>query len=123
MEKEQGKIFKGRVTRNTYNSPEYKVYAIEVDEKIYPEIKKTKYGNVTVFGNIPDLIINQEYEITGVEQQNKYGYGYKVTNIKANKPTSEIDIYRFLQEILTFQQASDVLPVRLWYQLLNVCTS
>ena len=100
--------FKGRVVRCTYNSPDYKVYALEVDISIYPDVKRSKYGTVSVFGDFQELGEEQVYEIQGIEQENKYGYGYKVTNIRKDKPMSEHDMYVFLQEILTFSQASEL---------------
>ena len=43
-------IFKGRVIRQTYDGGDYKIYALDVDKEIYPEIKFTKYGNATITG-------------------------------------------------------------------------
>lgn len=92
----------------TYDSEDYRVYAVDVDLKRYKNIQTGKYGNVTIFGNLHELCFAQPYEITAVEQLTKYGYGYKVTNIRMEKPKSENDIYIFLQEILTFNQASEL---------------
>ena len=100
--------FSGNIIRCTYDSPDYKVYAVDVDRDKYPDVKFTKYGNATIFGNLYDLVVQQPYEITAVEEQNKYGYGYKVINIRMDKPRNEDDVYTFLQEILTFNQASEL---------------
>lgn len=106
--KEEIKNFKGRVVRCTYNSADYKVFALEVDKDKYPSIKKSKYGTVTIFGDIHELGNGQMYEVSAIEQTNKYGYGYKISNIRPDKPMSEEDMYVFLQEILTLQQASQL---------------
>ena len=46
--------------------------------------------------------------MTAKEEQNKYGYGYKIVNIRKDTPKNEEDVYMFLQEILTFNQASEL---------------
>lgn len=75
-------IFKGRVIRQTYDGGDYKIYALDVDKEIYPEIKFTKYGNATITGEMHELGIGIEYEIKAIEQNTKYGYSYKVLNIR-----------------------------------------
>lgn len=107
--KQENKKFNCTIERCTYNSPDYKVYSAYVDKKQHPEIKHNeKYGNVTIFGNLHHLCETQSYEVTAVEELNKYGYGYKVVNIRMDQPKSEEDVYVFLQEILTFKQASEL---------------
>lgn len=98
--------FKGVVIRCTYDTPDYKIYAIEVNRKDYPDIKQNKYGNVSILGELSDLTLGVEYEITAEEQINKYGVSYQVINIKRDIPTTTEDTYSFLSEILTFNQAS-----------------
>lgn len=98
--------FKGKVKRCVYKSETFKVYAIEVDKKVFPEIKHSKYNDVSISGDLAELIVDVEYEITGIEQQTKYGYGYKVSNIRRDIPTSEKDTLLFLKEILTNNQAT-----------------
>ena len=97
--------FKGVVIRCTYNTPDYKIYAVEVNKKDYPDIKQNKYGNVSILGELSDLTLGVEYEITAEEQLNKYGVSYKVINIKRDIPTTIEGTYSFLSEILTFNQA------------------
>lgn len=107
--KQENKKFNCIIERCTYDSPDYKVYSAYVDKKQYPEIKHNeKYGNVTIFGNLHHLCETQSYEVTAVEELNKYGCGYKVINIRMDQPKSEEDVYVFLQEILTFNQASEL---------------
>ena len=103
--------FKGRVVNQTYNSESYKVYAVDVDRNTYPEIKFTKYGNAIICGELHDLAIGVEYEVKATEQQTKYGYSYKVINIRRNRPTSASDMYLFLREILTPNQAETLYQV------------
>lgn len=104
-------LFKGRVVRQTYDGGDYKIYAVDVDKSIYPEIKFTKYGNATITGEIHELGIGIEYEIKAIEQNTKYGYSYKVLNIRRDKPKSASDMYIFLQEILTLNQAKTLYEV------------
>lgn len=104
-------LFKGKIVRQTYDGGDYKIYAVDVDRNIYPEIQLNKYDNVTILGEIHELGIGIEYEIKAIEQTTKYGYSYKVLNIKRNKPTSASDMFLFLEEILTPKQAETLYNV------------
>ena len=104
-------LFKGRIVRQTYNGGDYKIYAVDVNKDIYPDIKFTKYGNCTILGEIHELGVGIEYEIRAVEQNTKYGYSYKVLNIRRDRPQSASDMYLFLQEILTLNQARTLYEV------------
>lgn len=97
--------FKGVVARCTYNTPDYKIYAMDVSKRDYPEIKQNKYNNVSILGELSDLTLGVEYEITAEEQTNKYGTSYKVINIRRDMPTTVEGTYLFLSEILTENQA------------------
>lgn len=105
MSKEKEYKFSGRVERCVYNSESFKVYALVVDIKKYSDIKLNKFGNVSILGELSDLTIGVEYEVVGIETTSKNGIGYKVLNIKRDIPTSAEDMYIFLQEILTPNQA------------------
>lgn len=100
--------FKGRVLRCVYNTPNFKTYAIDFDANKYPDVQKNRYGNASIIGELPDLSLGIEYEITAKVESTKYGISYRVTNIKRDLPTSENDMKIFLHEILTDNQA-DVL--------------
>ena len=97
--------FSGEVVRCTYNTEDFKIYAVNVSKEKYPEIKHNKFQNVSILGELPVLTIGVTYEIVGIEQESKYGYNYKVINIKRDVPTNYNDMYLFLQEILTPNQA------------------
>lgn len=97
--------FKGVVIRCTYDTPDYKIYAVEVNKKDYPDVKQNKYGNVSILGELSDLTLGVEYEITAEEQINKYGVSYHVINIKRDIPTTTEGTFLFLSEILTYNQA------------------
>lgn len=97
--------FKGRIIRNIFDSENFKTYAVDVDKEKYPSIKFTKYKNVTIVGDIPPLTIGIEYEIAATEEFNKYGYSYRVKHIRMEIPTTNEDMFMFLQEILTAKQA------------------
>lgn len=107
MDKKEVK-FKCSVVRKTYDGGDFKIYAVDVDKNKYPDIKFTKYGNVTLTGEMHELGVGSNYEVSAIEQLSKYGYGYKVTNIKRDRPTNAEETYVFLREILTENQA-DVL--------------
>lgn len=97
--------FKGEIVRCTYDTPDFKIYAMKVDKELYPDIKQNKYKNVSILGELYDLIEGIEYEVTAEEQINKYGVSYKVLNIRRDLPTDAAGTYAFLSEILTENQA------------------
>lgn len=97
--------FNCKIVKCMYNSDNYKIYATDVDKKEYPNIKHNKYDNVTIYGNVHNLVVSQSYEITAVEQLDKYGFGYDIVNVRMDKPKNEEEVYMFLREILTENQA------------------
>lgn len=97
--------FKGVVIRCTYDTPDYKIYAMDVSKIDYPDIKHNKYNNVSILGELSDLTLGVEYEVTAEEQTNKYGTSYKVINLRRDMPTTTEGTYLFLSEILTENQA------------------
>lgn len=109
MDKEKQFKFKGVVVRSTYNTPDFKIYALNVDKEKYPNVKQNKYKNVTILGELPELIVDVEYEITAEEQLTKYGTSYKVVNIRRDLPTTIEDAHAFLSEILTENQANTLI--------------
>lgn len=97
--------FKGIVVKCVYSSPGFKTYAFDVDKNDYPDVKQNKYGNISVIGDMSDLVVGVEYEITATEEQTKYGISYRVSNIRRDMPTTADDTKAFLEEILTHNQA------------------
>lgn len=97
--------FNGVIERCVYNAPDFKIYAVTVDRIKFPELKQNRYGNVSITGELSDLTLGVEYEITAEEQNNKYGTSYKVINIRRDLPTTTEGTYLFLSEILTENQA------------------
>lgn len=104
--KEKEYKFSARIVKCTYDTPDFRIFATEVDKQKYPDIKHNKYGNVTILGELHELTYGVEYEIVAVEQVSKYGISYKVLNIKRDIPTTAEDMYLFLEEILTHNQAT-----------------
>lgn len=100
--------FIGRVIRQTYSSENYKMYAVDVDRDKYPDIKFTVYGNAIIGGNLHSLTCDAEYYIKAEEKHGSKGYKYEVQNIRKTDLKNENDVYIFLQEILTFNQASEL---------------
>lgn len=100
--------FVGRVERQIYSSEDYKMYSVLVDREKYPNIKFTKYGSATIGGNLHSLTPGVEYLIKATEKNSNRGYMYNVINIRKTDLKTEGDVYDFLQEILTFNQASEL---------------
>lgn len=101
--------FRGIIERCVYNSPDFKIYAVNVDKDKYPELKQNKYKNVSILGELTDLTLGVEYDITAEEKIDKYGTSYKVINIKRDLPTTVEETYIFLSEILTENQANTLI--------------
>lgn len=81
------------------------MYAIYVNRNDYPDIKFGKYGTATITGDIEELALGVEYQVTAEEKPDKYGTGYAVKNIRREKPSSPEQTKAFLREILTWNQA------------------
>ena len=103
--------FKGKITRRVYSSEDFKVYAVDVDTKIYKDIKKNKYNNVSIVGDLGDLTFGVEYDIAATEENSQNGISYKVLNISRKKPTTIEDSFTFLSEIITTKQTETLLNV------------
>ena len=101
--------FDATIRRNIYTSDNFKIYSCDIDSLKFPNIKLNKYGNVTVSGNIHELIEDTDYNITGEEINDKYGYTYKIKNIKKERPRSLDTVRNFLMEIVTFEQANQLI--------------
>lgn len=101
--------FKGKIAKPIYKSDSFSVYALNVSKVDYPEIKQNKYSNVSICGELQDLVSDVEYEIEATEQDTKYGVSYKVIRIKRDEPTTREETYAFLREILTENQAETII--------------
>lgn len=97
--------FKGTVVKCVYSSPNFKTYALDVNDVSYPNIKHNKFDNVSLIGDLSDLVIGIEYDVVATEEQTKYGISYRAVNVRRDMPTRRSDIKAFLQEILTIKQA------------------
>ena len=102
------KEFVGRIERQIYSSDNYKMYALNVERDKYPDIKFSKFGNAIIGGNLHSLSQGMEYFIKAKEKNDSRGYMYEVLNIRKTDLNTEADVYDFLQEILTFNQASQL---------------
>lgn len=97
--------FKGTVVRCVYSSDTFKTYALDVDTKKYPFIKLNKYKNISLIGDLSDLVIGVEYNVAAKEENTKYGVSYRAVNVRRDMPTNATDTRAFLGEILTCNQA------------------
>lgn len=101
--------FTGTIIRKVWgeDSSDYRIYACDVDSNEIQKLnlKRTKYGNVCICGDLHELGEGLDYQIKAEETMGKNGYSYKVINISRNRPKNAEDMYIFLQEILTPEQA------------------
>lgn len=102
--------FKAKVIKNRFNSDDFKIYVVDINTKIYKDIKSNKNKEFIIVGNTPNLIPNVEYDIIATEDINKnFGYQYKVKTIRRDKPTDYNSSKSFLEEILTQKQTEVLL--------------
>ncbi len=92
-----------------YNTEEFKVYRIDVDLYKFPDIKPNKNNNITISGNFHNLAISVKYTVKATETNDKHGIGYKVSNIRRDKPQTVESSRVFLSEILTYTQVNSIL--------------
>lgn len=85
----------------------FRIYATNVAPEIISKmgLKRSKYGNVVISGIFQELGEGLDYLIKAEETMSKNGYSYKVNNISRNRPKNAEDMYLFLKEILTPDQA------------------
>ena len=100
--------FKATVIRAIYEKDGFGIYATQVNTRAYPFLKLNQYGNVSIMGDIAPLTIGVEYEITASEEEAKYGYQYRVSNICRDVPVGQEAVRAFLNEILTVNQADEL---------------
>ena len=80
------KSFVCRPEAATYVSDDFKIYACEVREDMYPDIKPNIYGSVTIKGAFGELTTGADYEVTAVEMFDpRYKYSYLVQFIQPKK--------------------------------------
>lgn len=79
-----------------YNTEDYKIYACNIDKNKYKTVKCNTYGNVTICGAMPELIVGVDYAVDTNEEKTKYGYSYKICSIKQNRALTEKGLRQFL---------------------------
>ena len=104
--------FKGIVVRCRYNSDNFKIYVVDVNNEEYPEVKRNTEGKVIVVGDLPTLVSNVEYEFEGKREYNpKFGNQYKCSNIKQELPKDENSMRIFLENIIAKSYVDTLLDV------------
>ena len=109
MKEEKIVKFKGAIDRIVYQSDNFKVYGVRVDVKKYPYIKLNQYRNVSIAGDMPMLITDVEYEFEAIEDSSKGTGSYKMVGVKRDKPLASSEVQSFLENILTKQQAKEII--------------
>ncbi len=106
------KSFVCRPEAATYVSDDFKIYACEVREDMYPDIKPNVYGSVTIKGSFGELTTGADYEVTAVEMFDpRYKYSYQVQFIQPKKLETADDAKTFLSTIISEKKAENLLRV------------
>lgn len=99
---------RARVEKCVYDSDTFRVYAMNVLEVIDGEVIKNKYGNISLSGAIQRLEQGIDYIVEARFEDNKYGGGYKMKSISADKPKSLEETYAFLCAIMPERYADEI---------------
>lgn len=103
---------KGKIEKKLFpkgNAPsDFKIYALVPDDQTGLDVNK--YNNITIKGNLPDLITNYSYEFE-LEYESKNGRtGYNVVKILSQmNATVGDDAFAYLCQITTPNRASEIL--------------
>lgn len=106
------KSFVCRPETATYTSDDFKIYACDVREDMYPDIKPNIYGSVTIKGSFGELTTGADYEVTAIEMFDpRYKYSYQVQFIQPKKLETAEDAKTFLSAIISEKKAESLLKV------------
>lgn len=97
-----GKIidFKCNIIRERFNSENFKIYVVDIDKKLYPQLTTNKNDEFIIVGDMQNLIPHSEYKVkANIEINKNFGVQYKVASISKDKPTDLNSSKRFLCEI------------------------
>ena len=101
--------FSGIIKNKIFDSGEFKIYSVDVNTEEFPDVKINSFNDVTILGNLHDLVLDMPYNIIGVEERSKYGFAYRVKNIKVKNDDEKYGgTYAFLRSVLTFNQANEL---------------
>ncbi|WP_330222277.1 AAA family ATPase [Sharpea azabuensis] len=81
---------------------------MNVLEVIDGDVIKNKYGNISLSGAIQRLEHGIDYVVEATFEDNKYGGGYKMKSISADKPKSLEETYAFLCAIMPERYADEI---------------
>jgi len=99
---------RAQVEKCVYDSDTFRVYAMSVLEVIDGDVIKNKYGNISLSGAIQRLEHGIDYIVEARFEDNKYGGGYKMKSISADKPKSLEETYAFLCAIMPERYADEI---------------
>lgn len=102
MENKQLVEFKCYILKERYSSDNYKIYVVDVDKNIYPNVKSNNKGEYILVGNLPNLIPTLEYNIQAyININSKFGLQYSVKSVRQDKATDINASKNFLNTILS----------------------
>lgn len=92
------------------NDSSFGIYAVNIEEaENWDAIKPNSYGNVTIKGSMPELMIGKRYIATVTPKKDaKYGLGYEVSSIYVPPVSTKEEQRTFLASILTEFQIKSI---------------
>lgn len=104
--------FKCMVIRERFSSDDFKIYVVEVDKRVYKDVRCNKNGDYIISGDIQSLMPNMTYDVSCEEtRHSKYGVQYKVLDARLDKPSGIEASKTFLYQVITPTQADTLLEV------------
>lgn len=93
--------FKCTMLKERFNSDNYKIYVVDINKEVYPNVKGNKKDEIVLVGNIPNLLPNLEYKVQCYIEINKnWGLQYSVKSIRQDKATDLESSRKFLNAII-----------------------
>lgn len=93
--------FKCTMLKERFNSDNYKIYVVDINKEVYPNVKGNKKDEIVLVGNIPNLLPNLEYNVQCYIEINKnWGLQYSVKSIRQDKATDLESSRKFLNAII-----------------------
>ena len=102
---------KAKITKKIFEKDNYRIYGADPTE-LSGAVELKKYGNFTLVGEVHELTINEEYDLSVKEEKSKYGLNYRILKVKRNIDISNLgSCENFLKEVLTERQCNNILAV------------
>lgn len=106
-------LIKGYIDKKIFDSGNgFKIYSFCPNDKYISQVQLTKYGNISIKGDLPTLVNGKEYELD-VEYEKKGQYESYVVKQMLSNPMdmNDLESYNFLSELVGEKTTKSILDV------------